>query len=153
MSKQYKKSFIAGAVLAAGLVFGGAVHAGSIIQPLSGVDKLVTTIVSKSKISGSLEKDANGGLVLDANGNFKFNFSGKIYYPITNPLNGELVATSGPIGTVDGQVAFPQEFAGLAFAVYGWLNNGADPSQMPAIPPIIRWTMNEITIVAKKAAQ
>ncbi|MEW6330290.1 MAG: hypothetical protein AB1560_02415 [Pseudomonadota bacterium] len=150
MIKKVRKSFIAGVVLAAGLAFSVSGYADmkhKIIQPLSGVDTMLTTIVSKSKIAGTLEKDAYGNLALDANGNFKFNFSGDIYYPVTNPLNGELVATSGPLGTVAGQVAFPQSFAGLAFSVYGWLMNGADPSQMPAIPDVIRWSMNEITIV------
>lgn len=143
------QSILLGSVLVASLAFSQAGHAmgKGFIQPLSGIDTLLTTIVSKSKIAGSLEKDAYGNLALDANGNFKFNFSGKIYYPVTNPLNGELVATSGPIGTVAGQVAFPQSFAGLAFSIYGWLMNGADPSQMPAIPSIIRWSMNDITIV------
>ena len=91
MLKKIKKSFIASAVLATGLAFGGAARAADTqaadmsvkiprIQRLSGVDTLVTTIVSKSKIAGTLEKDASGTLVMDANGNFKFNFSGNIYF-------------------------------------------------------------------------
>lgn len=149
MSMSKTKSLLFASLVVAMSAFGSASHAGmkSSIQPLTGADTLLSTYVSKSRIAGALEKDAYGNLSLDANGNFKFNFNGDIFYPITNPLNGKLVATSGPIGTVSGQVAFPQSFAGLAFAVYGWLMNGADPSQMPAIPDVIRWSMNDITIV------
>lgn len=148
MSQQFqaKKSFLVSAVLAATLAFGGTAQAEKLIQPLSGVDTLLTTIVTKSKITGSLEKDANGNLTMDANG-FKFNFSGKVYYPLTNPLNGQLMATSGPTGTVAGQASFPMDFAMLAINVYGWLQNGADPAQMPVIPAKINWGMNDLTIV------
>lgn len=144
-----KKSMLIGSLLMAAFSISGTSYANTkmSIQPLTGIDTMLSTYVSKSKISGTLEKDAYGNLALDANGNFKFNFTGSIYYPITSPLNGKLLGTSGPIGTVSGQVAFPQSFASLAFGVYGWLMNGADPSQMPAIPPIIRWSMNDITIV------
>ena len=144
---QAGKTFLASAALAVPLSFGGIAQAANLIQPLSGVDTLLTTIVTKSKISGSLEKNEYGNLAMDANGNFKFNFSGKVYYPLTNPLNGQLMATSGPSGTVSGQAAFPMEFAMLAINVFGWLQNGADPAQMPAIPAKINWTMNDLTIV------
>jgi len=149
MSQQFqvKKTFLSSAVLAATLAFGGTAQAASLIQPLSGVDKLLTTIVTKSKISGSLGKDASGNLAMDANGNFMFYFSGKVYYPLTNPLNGQLVGTAGPNGTVSGQAAFPPAFAGLAMQVAGWLQGGADPSQMPTIPSKIDWGMNDLTIV------
>ena len=148
MSQQFqaKNTFLASAVLAATLAFGGTAQAASLIQPLSGVDTLLTTIVTKSKIAGSLEKDANGNLAMDANG-FKFNFSGKVYYPLTNPLNGQLVGTSGPTGTVTGQASFPMDFAMLAINVYGWLQSGADPANMPTIPAKINWGMNDLTIV------
>lgn len=148
MSQQFqaKKSFLAGAVLAATLTLGGTAQAEKLIQPLSGVDTLLTTIVTKSSITGTLEKDANGMLVMDANG-FKFNFSGNIYNPLVNPLNGKLMATSGPTGTVSGQASFPPAFAQLAMQVWGWLQSGGDPANMPAIPSKIDWGMNDLTIV------
>ena len=145
MLQYFKKSVLTGTALAVGLSLASIGHAAP--TPLNGVDTLLTTVVSKSKIKGGLEKDANGNLAMDVNGNFKFNFSGNVYYPLTNPLNGQLVATSGPTGTVSGQAAFPPAFAGLAFQVYGWLMSGADPANMPAIPPKIDWGMNDLTIV------
>ena len=148
MSQQskVKKSFLASAVLAATFAFGGTAQAASPIQPLSGVDTLLTTIATKSKITGTLEKDANGMLVMDANG-FKFNFSGNVYTPVINGFNGTLMGTSGPTGTVSGQASFPPAFAQLAMQVYGWLQSGADPANMPAIPSKIDWSMNDLTIV------
>jgi hypothetical protein len=147
--KTFKKTALVASILAATLTFGQSGHAegqGSIKQ-LTGIDEITTTFVTKSKIAGSLEKDANGNLAMDANGNFKFNFSGDIYYPMTNVQNGELKSLYGPTGTVSGQAAFPPAFAGLAIQIYQWLQNGADPSQMPAIPAKIDWTLNDITIV------
>ena len=148
MLQYFKKSVLTGAILAVGLGLANISHAAVSVQPLSGVDTLLTTVVSKSKIKGGLEKDVNGNLAMDANGNFKFNFTGDIYYPITSPLTGELKGTSGPMGKVSGQAGFPMAFANLAIQVYAWLQNGADPSQMPAIPSKIDWVMNDITITA-----
>ena len=149
MLKTFKKSALIGSILAASFTISQAGHAegqGSIKQ-LTGIDEITTTFVTKSKITGSLEKDDLGNLAMDANGNFKFNFSGDIYYPMTNLQNGELKGLYGPTGTVSGQAAFPPEFAGLAMQIYGWLQNGAVPEEMPSIPAKIDWTLNDITIV------
>lgn len=142
-------------LLATALAFGGAAGAtpppsppNGTVQGLSGVDTLLTTVISKSMISGALAKDpVTGLLALDANGNFMFDYSGDVYYPVTDRHSGELRQLSGPIGSVTGQAAFPPAFAALAFEVYAWLMSGADPSQMPAIPSRIDWTMNDITVV------
>ena len=122
-------------------------HADKFMQPLSGVDLELKTIVTKSKIKGGLAKDANGNLAMDANMNFMFNFSGNIFYPLANPLNGELMGTSGPTGKVSGQAGFPPAFAGLAIQVYDWLMKGADPAKMPTIPPNIDWRMNDLKVI------
>lgn len=148
------KSIIIGSMLAATVAFSNASYAGRFkdyIQPLSGADTLLNTYVSKSRISGALRKDPTDTyLVTDdgtPTGNFLFDFSGDIYYPITSPIDGKLVATSGPIGTVSGTVLFPQEFAQLAFAAYGAMT-GLGPALDPAaIPASIHWTMQDITIV------
>ncbi|HEY0720219.1 MAG TPA: hypothetical protein VGE50_03085 [Gammaproteobacteria bacterium] len=149
MSLRVKKTLLTGAMLAATLTFGSANAGqyGAPPQPLSGVDTMLTSIVSKSYISGGLEKDANGNLSMDANGNFKFNFTGSVHSPMINPQSGQLMGTHDSIGTVSGQAAFPPSFAMLAMQVYGWLMNGADPSQMPASPSKIDWTMNDLTLV------
>ena len=147
-----KKSVIIGSILATTAAFSNASYAGRFkdyIQPLSGADTLLSTYVSKSRISGALRKES-GYLVTDdgtSTGNFLFDFSGDIYYPITSPFDGKLKATSGPIGTVSGTVLFPQEFAQLAFAAYGAMT-GLGPALDPAaIPASIHWTMQDITIV------
>lgn len=146
-----KSMLLAGAVLAT-TSFSPDSYASGIrkwIQPLSGADTLLTTYVSKSRISGALRKE-NGYLVTDngqPDGNFLFDFSGDIYYPITSPATGKLLATSGPIGTVSGTVLFPPEFASLAFAAYGAMT-GQGPALDPAtIPASIHWKMDNITIV------
>lgn len=138
------RAWLAGAFLAVAVPHA---HAAAFLQPLSGVDSMLTTIVSKSRISGGLAKDASGNLAMDANMNFMFNFSGNVFFPVANPLNGQLEATSGPIGTVSGQAAFPPEFASLAIQTYAWLKNGANPAEMPAMPSKINWTMNDLTVV------
>ena len=131
-------------VLAVATSFIGTAYAGKgwkHDEPLSGVDTMLTTIATKSMITGGLAKNADGMLDMDANGNFMFNYSGDVYRPNTNP-NGELVNLGGPIGTVEGQAAFPMEFAMLAIGVYGYLNGGP----MPEVPSKIDWTMNDIAI-------
>lgn len=115
---------------------------GKVWESLSGVDTMMTTIATKSMITGGLAKKADGMLDMDAAGNFMFNYSGDVYRPITNS-NGKLISLGGPIGTVEGQAAFPMEFAMLAIGIYGYLNGGP----MPEIPSKIDWTMNDITIV------
>ena len=116
---------------------------GDYLQPLEGADTVVTTYSSKSKVQGSLRTDANGNLLMDANGNFFFDYEGDTFYPITSPDSGKLVATAGPIGTVSGTALFPYEFAEAAFGAYAFWK-GLGP--MPAMPPVINWTMDNITI-------
>ena len=147
-----KKSMLVGSLLAATFTVSGPSQAVSDnvsdnaqVQALTGADTLLTTYFSKSRIEGALEKDpTTGDLVMDENGNFKFNFDGGIYYPVTRQFDGKLESTKGPIGTVSGTALFPPEFAQLAFEVYAYVN-GLGP--MPAIPPVIHWTMDDITIV------
>ena len=111
-------------------------------KKLSGVDNLLTTIATKSMISGGLAKNADGMLDMDANGNFMFNYSGDVYRPITKS-NGELVNLGAPIGTVQGQAAFPPQFAMMAIGMYAYVQ-GVGP--MPEVPSKIDWTMNDVTI-------
>jgi len=147
-----RKSLLVSSMLAATVAFSNVSYAGWLkdyVQPLSGADTLLSTYVSKSRISGELRKEG-GYLVTDdgtPTGNFLFDFSGNIYYPITSPIDGKLKATSGPIGTVEGTVLFPQEFAQLAFAAYGAMT-GLGPALKPEdIPASIHWTMDNIKIV------
>lgn len=151
MLKTLKQIMLTASIVATMLAFTPASYASNNvprIQRLTGVDNLVTTFASKSIISGALEKDASGNLTTDANGNFKFNFSGDLFYPVTNPRNGELKAIYGPKGSLSGQIAFPPAFATLAFEIYNWVQNGADPSQMPTIPAKIDFRENGVTINA-----
>ena len=47
--------------------------------PLPPQDAMVTTIIDKSVIHGSLAHDSNGNLIYDNAGNARFQYSGKIY--------------------------------------------------------------------------
>jgi len=147
LATQFNKSIlIAGALLTAAS-FSTISHAkpmGPSIQPLSGADTLLSTYVSKSRISGALEKDGDGKLIMDENYNFLFTFDGDIFYPVTSAFDGKLQGTSGPIGAVSGTVLFPQEFAQLAFGAYAFMTG---QGSLPAIPPVIHWKMRNIKIV------
>jgi len=139
-----KKSLLA---TTASIILALPVYAGSKFCPteLTGVDTLLTTIVTKSAISGALAKQ-DGYLQMDANGNFMFDYAGDVTTVILDKHSGVVKGLSEPIGTVTGQAAFPQEFAGLAFGVYGWIMGGmVDP--MPAIPAKIDWACNDCTLV------
>lgn len=162
-SKSVHISALLGTLLAASIGLGGATSASadtviaaipgipsSSLQPLTGADTLLTTFLSKSKIAGGIRKvtDPNDStkqvLAIDPNtGDAPFDFSGSIYVPAINQADGKLLATTGPVGTVSGTVIFPKAFSDLAFGFVGYLNGGP----MPAIPPVIKWTMQNITIV------
>lgn len=156
-SKSVQISALLSTLLAAAVVLGGATAASaagaipaipavpsSALQPLTGADTLLTTFLSKSKIAGGIRKNADGTLAIDPNtGDAPFDFSGSIYVPAINQADGKLLATTGPVGSVSGTVIFPKAFSDLAFGFVGYLHGGP----MPAIPPVIKWTMQSITIV------
>lgn len=112
-------------------------------KALPPVDSLMTTIIDKSVISGSIAKDDAGNLAFDAAGNLMFNYSGKIYSVETGERSGVLKGLEKAIGTIQGQAAFPMSFGMLAGGMKAYLD-GTGP--MPAVDPVIDWTCNTCTM-------
>lgn len=114
---------------------------------LTGVDTLLTTIVTKSSVSGALVKDENNSLARDTNGNFMFDYTGPVTTVIINEATGVVSSSSAPIGTVTGQAGFPQEFANLAFAAYAYASDLTGTTPLPAFPAKIDWKCNACELV------
>lgn len=112
---------------------------------LTGVDTLLTTIVSKSSVSGALRKEGDY-LVFDGE-NFLFDYDGDVTTVDIDQSTGVVKALSKPIGTVEGTAGFPQEFANLAFAAWGWKMSGFDDAMMPAFPATIPFSLKACTLV------
>jgi hypothetical protein len=108
------------------------------------VDNFLTTLIDKSVIAGSIEKDQAGMIAVDANGNLKFNYTGKIYAVATSGGSGQLKALESVIGSIQGQASFPMSFAGLAMGMKAYMD-GVGP--LPAISPVIPWTCNSCRMV------
>jgi len=109
------------------------------------VDRFLTTLIDKSVIAGSIEKDpATGMIAMDGNGNLKFSYTGKIYSVETNGKTGRLKELDSVIGSIQGQASFPMSFAGMAMGMKAYMD-GVGP--LPAIPPVIAWTCNSCKMV------
>jgi len=141
---QALKRCFATTALVAGLGFSAVGFADGAALPA--VDSLLTTLFDKSVISGSIAKDpVTNMFTFDAAGNLMFNYSGKVYSVETKAKNGKLTGLDKQVGTVQGQAAFPMEFAGLALGMKAYLD-GVGP--MPSnISPVINWTCNHCNLV------
>ena len=147
MSLNFAKSklaqMVSGALVVAGLGLSASAFAGI---PLTPQDKMVTTIIDKSIISGEVEHDADGKLTFDNKGNVKFNYTGNLYSIETNSRTGELNEIDNKIGTIEGQAAFPMDFvmmsAGMNAVMSGQLTMSQLLSQFGGMPPVVPWTCN-----------
>ncbi|WP_455220608.1 hypothetical protein [Kaarinaea lacus] len=143
MNKISFKKVVKGGFLSMALLIGVSANASDKLTPQ---DALVTTIVDKSVISGSLAKDAEGKLVYDAVGNARFQYTGKIYSLKTDINSGELSKLGKEIGSITGEAAFPKEFVALSAAVNEMMSgNWTDP--MPKFPPVVPWTCNHCEMI------
>jgi len=147
MSFNFAKSELAqrvsGVIMVAGLGMSASAMAG---VPLTPQDKMVTTIVDKSIISGEVEHDANGNLTVDAKGNVKFNYTGNLFSLDTNAKTGELSEINNKIGSIEGQAAFPMDFvmmsAGMNAVMGGQMTMNQLLAQFGGMPPVVPWTCN-----------
>jgi hypothetical protein len=74
-----------------------------------------------------------------------FGYTGKIYSIDTKEKTGQLTKLEKPIGSIQGQAAFPMSFATLAMGMKAYLDGvGPLPS---SVPPVIDWTCNSCTMV------
>ena len=120
--------------------------------PLPPQDSMVTTIIDKSVIHGSLAKDTTtGNLLYDNAGNARFVYSGKIYSVETNSRTGELKEMENQIGEITGEAAFPPDFVALSAGVnslMGAMMDGSWDGTMPQMPSIVPWTCNHCLMTA-----
>jgi hypothetical protein len=144
----YKNKFLKGVVtslLSTSLLTGVAAYA----TELTPQDALVTTIVDKSIIHGSLAHDADGKLLYDNAGNARFVYTGDIYSLTTDANSGELKAINKKIGEISGEAAFPPEFVALSAGVNGLMSQmeaGTWDGNMPQMPSVVRWTCNHCVL-------
>ena len=112
-------------------------------------DRLVTTIIDKSVIAGSLEHDASGMLTRDAKGNVKFNYTGSVHSIKSDKHTGELKGLGEKIGTIKGQAAFPIDFVNLSAGMNYLMGEmvAGNPVTFPQMPPVIPWTCNHCEMV------
>ena len=115
--------------------------------PLPVQDSMVTTIVDKSVISGSLAFDEQTGeLVYDKRGYARFQYTGKVYAIETDDNTGELNKMSDePIGDITGEAAFPKDFVALSAGVNALMDSmmaGTWDGTMPQMPSVVPWTCN-----------
>jgi hypothetical protein len=145
------------------MVMGGLVSASLLVSvtafaddhdhgiPLPPQDSMVTTIIDKSVIHGSLAHDADGNLIYDNAGNARFQYSGKIYSVETNRYTGELKELEKQIGDITGEAAFPKDFVALSAGVNALMQSMIDGSwdgTMPQMPSIVPWTCNHCLMTA-----
>jgi hypothetical protein len=119
--------------------------------PLPPQDSMVTTIIDKSVIHGSLAHDDNGNLIYDNAGNARFQYTGKIYSLDTNKVTGELTEMERRIGKITGEAAFPPEFVALSAGVNALMQSMQDGTwdgTMPKMPSIVPWTCNHCYMTA-----
>jgi len=131
---------LAATALIAGLGFSATSFSGT----LPPIDSYLNTYFDKSIIAGALVHDPAGpmGFAQDAAGNFLFNYTGKVY-GVTTDGSAKLVTTNTQVGTVEGQAAFPMDFAVLAMGAKAFMD-GVGP--LPAIPASINWTCNHCNL-------
>ena len=150
--KRKMNSILVGSVTSTSLLFSLAASSAVLADvPLPPQDSLVTTIVDKSVIHGSLAHDADGNLVYDKAGNARFVYSGKIYSIETNPNTGELKEMENQIGDITGEAAFPPEFVALSAGVNALMQSMQDGSwdgTMPQMPSVVPWTCNHCLMTA-----
>ena len=156
---EVKKGFssvVTGTVLTVSLAIGGSVFAagqGGTPLPVQDATNMVTTIVDKSVIEGSLAYDEfSGDLLYDERGYARFVYSGKVYAVETDDTTGELKKMSDdPIGDITGEAAFPKDFVALSAGVNALMQQmmdvaaaGGDPMSvpMPQMPAVVPWTCN-----------
>jgi len=119
--------------------------------PLPPQDSMVSTIIDKSIIHGSLAHDKAGNLVYDKAGNARFVYTGKIYSVETNDFTGELKELEQPIGDISGEAAFPPEFVALSAGVNALMQSMQDGTwdgTMPKMPSVVPWTCNHCYMTA-----
>ncbi len=152
MKRIVRSKIVLGALLPASLLIGGVVNGAALAGiPLPPQDALVTTIIDKSVIHGSLAHDPEGNLVYDKAGNARFQYTGKIFSVDTNARTGELTAMEKPIGRIEGEAAFPKEFVALSAGVNALMDammNGTWDGTMPQMPSVVPWTCNHCYMTA-----
>jgi hypothetical protein len=114
-------------------------------------DSMVTTIVDKSVLNGSLAHDADGYLAYDGAGNARFVYSGKIHAIQTSANTGELAAIGNEIGTISGEAAFPKEFVAMSAGINSLMQSMMDGTwdgSMPKMPSVVPWSCNHCLITA-----
>ena len=153
MNKKAFSKIVMGTLMSASLlsVMSGAANARDRDIPLPPQDSMVTTIIDKSVIHGSLAHDADGNLLYDNAGNARFVYSGKIYSVETNPRTAELTEMENQIGDITGEAAFPPEFVALSAGVNALMQSMLDGSwdgTMPQMPSVVPWTCNHCLMTA-----
>jgi len=138
----FKRTSVAATTLVAGLALSNVTIADDDIE-LPPVDSFVTTIIDKSVIAGEIQRDDNGMIALDSKGMLMFDYTGDVYSVDTDEDTGELEEMEEVIGTIQGQAAFPMEFANLAIGMKAYMYGKAP---MPSIPAKIDWTCNSCTM-------
>lgn len=141
---------VAQAVVVVGFGISGSVFAyDNNVDDLTAQDRMVTTIIDKSVITGALEHDSNGVLTRDAVGNVKFNYTGDVFSIETNKHTGELKELGEKIGTIKGQAAFPIDFVNLSAGMNYLMGEmvAGNPVTFPQMPPVIPWTCNHCEMV------
>lgn len=129
-------------VLTAGMLL--AVSGVATAADLPAVDDNLSIIVDKAVISGEIARGENGYIALDEEQKLMFDYSGDIHGVVTDNAGNVIGLSDNTIGSIQGQAAFPVEFAEMAIGVKAFME-GVAP--MPAIPPVIEWTCNSCRMV------
>lgn len=152
--KQIMFNNISGGGLVSALLLSGGLVSGVALAdvPLPPQDSMVTTIMDKSVIHGSLAHDPDSGdLLYDKAGNARFVYSGKIYSVETDRNTGELKEMEKEIGDISGEAAFPPEFVALSAGVNALMQSMVDGTwdgTMPKMPSVVPWTCNHCLMSA-----
>jgi hypothetical protein len=143
---------VIGSLMSASLLASAAAYADRDHSiPLPPQDSMVTTIVDKSVIHGSLAHDDAGNLIYDKAGNARFVYSGNIYSLDTNKYTGELTEMEKQIGEITGEAAFPPDFVALSAGVNALMASMLDGTwdgTMPKMPSVVPWTCNHCEMTA-----
>jgi len=136
-----------GSVVAVAMIASGSAFAGN----LTPQDGMVTTIFDKSVISGAVAHLPNGNLDFDSKGNVRFIYSGTVHAVETDRKTGELTEMSKPIGTINGEAAFPYMFVMMSAGINGVMNGDFTMEQLLSgfggMPPAVHWTCNHCEMV------
>lgn len=147
--KKNKAAIARGMFIAAGLCGALISHVVFADGRLTPQDALVTTLIDKSVLAGSLAHNADGTLNYDDNGSARFVYSGKIFSVGTNEKTGELKELKDQIGTIEGEAAFPKEFVAMTAAINYMMDMQAQGIKvpMPPMPAVVPWTCNHCKMV------